>query len=45
MFYDLKQTLEAAKAQVPAQLAQHEASRAKPGSQPTRRDQVQYARK
>ena len=43
-FYDLRKLLEESSAQVPPQLAHHEASRTKPGGLEKRRDQVVFAK-
>ena len=43
VFYDLKKLLEESHAQVPRELASHEAARAAPGDRP-RREQTVYAR-
>ena len=46
VFFDLKKLLEESGAQVPPQLAHHEAARIKPGSieSRARKDQVVYAK-
>ncbi|PSC74094.1 DEAD-box ATP-dependent RNA helicase 21 [Micractinium conductrix] len=45
VFYDLKKFLEESKAAVPSQLAQHEASKNKPGTVGQGRPQIQFAKK
>lgn len=47
VFYDLKRLLEESGANVPSQLAHHEASKVKPGSvqDRPRKDQVVYSNK
>jgi hypothetical protein len=45
LFYDLKKFLEESKAAVPSGLAQHEASRQKPGTIGGGRPSVQFAKK
>ena len=44
VFFDLKRVLEESHAQVPPQLAHHEAARTKPGGTDRRRDQIVYAK-
>lgn len=43
VFFDLKKMLEESHAQVPRELASHEAAKAKPGDRP-KRDQTVYAK-
>lgn len=43
VFFDLKKLLEESHAQVPRELASHEAAKAKPGDRP-RREQTVYAK-
>ncbi|KAI8474201.1 MAG: pre-mRNA-splicing ATP-dependent RNA helicase [Monoraphidium minutum] len=45
VFFDLKKLLEESKAQVPPELARHEAAKQKPGAVTGKRDAIQYAKK